>query len=97
MSSHKVEAILSAKDDGLTDALKRVESTLKSLDATVKRIGNIMLKAKDAGATATIKKVEREAESLDKTKAETELAADDRASPVVEKVTESVKKDKTKR
>ena len=92
MSSHKVEAILSAKDDGLTDALKRVESTLKSLDATVKRIGNIMLKAKDAGATATIKKVEREAESLDKTKAETELAADDRASPVVEKVTESVKK-----
>ncbi|WP_290451144.1 tape measure protein, partial [Faecalibaculum rodentium] len=92
MSSHKVEAILSAKDNGLTDVLKRVESTLKSLDATVKQIGSIMLKAKDAGATTTINKVERAAESLDKTKAETELAADDRASPIVEKVTEALKK-----
>ena len=86
MSVVNVEARLSAKDDGFTEAIDRVVQAVNQLNQTAKKICEIMVKVKDAGATKTMSKIEREAESLDKTKAETELAADDRASPILAEV-----------
>ncbi|OLU46583.1 hypothetical protein [Dubosiella newyorkensis] len=44
-TQHKIEAILSARDEGMTRALSRIETVLSELNTTVKKIGDIMIKA----------------------------------------------------
>lgn len=89
MSQNKVEAILSAKDDGLTSALTKIASTLESLNKTVKQIGQIMIEAKDK-ATPTIKKVESEADKLGDSDAKIDIEAKDKASGTVKSVKATV-------
>lgn len=84
-TQHKIEAILSARDEGMTRALSRIETVLSELNTTVKKIGDIMIKAQDK-ASPKIEKVQEAAEGLSKTDIETKIEAVDKATPKVEKV-----------
>ena len=79
MSQHKIEAVLSAKDQGMTSVLSKIASSLESLDKTVRRIGDIMLKAQDK-ASPTIKKVNSEISKVDDKKAEVVVDAQNKAT-----------------
>ena len=88
--SDKVEAKLSAKDEGLTAALERIETALASLNKTCQKLGEIMIKARDAGATKVIGTVQTEVDKLAKAEASPEINADDRASPEIKKAADEV-------
>lgn len=63
MADNTVEARLVAKDAGLTAVLENVMATLQSLDATARRLGEIMLKAVDH-ASRPIQKVTAAADTV---------------------------------
>ena len=84
-TQHRIEAILTARDEGMTRALSRIETVLTQLNTTVKKIGDIMIKAQDK-ASPKIEKVQEAAEGLSKTDIETKIEAVDKATPKAEKV-----------
>lgn len=91
-TTHEVEAKLSAKDDGMSAVLERIETALAALNATCQKISEIMIRARDAGATKTINQVSEEVKSLDKAKATPEITADNRAGPEVAEAQKDIEK-----
>lgn len=91
-TTHEVEAKLSAKDDGMSAVLERIETALAALNATCQKISEIMIRARDAGATKTINQVSEEVKSLDKAEATPEITADNRAGPEVAEAQKDIEK-----
>lgn len=91
-TTHEVEAKLSAKDDGMSAVLERIETALAALNATCQKISEIMIRARDAGATKTINQVSEEVKSLDKAEATPEITADNRAGPEVAEAQKEIEK-----
>lgn len=88
MSKSTVEARLSAKDDGLSKALEHVVEILDNLNATVSKIGKIMLDAQDK-ASGKIKKTQEAVESVPEEK-QTVLEAENNVTPAADQAADSI-------